>query len=392
MHASTLCCSAAGARAALLALALLGAPTVALAHKASDAYVQLSVTDVGLALRVDVALRDLDAVLDIDADGDARLSWGEVRAAWPAIEAYVTSHVGVEPCALGTAVRSLERRSDGVYAALAYAPSCTVASMPAIRYTLFADLDDTHRGIARVSMHGGPATVQMLDPRQASARKPIGAPEATPVDKVSAAAAATPVGFLREGVLHIVTGYDHVLFLLCLLSPAALRRTRERWLPHATLRAAAWPVLGIVTAFTLAHSITLALAALQWVALPASFIEPAIAVSIVLAALNNLWPIFRGRVVFVTFVFGLLHGFGFAGVLGELNLPAAQFAWALLQFNVGLEFGQVLIVCVAVALMFPVRHHRRYVPVVVHGGSVAAMLVGVVWFVERAADLNWLPL
>ena len=109
---------------------------------------------------------------------------------------------------------------------------------------------------------------------------------------------------------------------------------------------------GIVTAFTVAHSITLALAALKLVSLPSWFIEPAIAVTIVLAAIDNVWPVFPVRRVVVTFVFGLIHGFGFASVLAELNLPTADFAWALLQFNLGLEAGQLMVVVAATAVLF----------------------------------------
>jgi hypothetical protein len=395
--------------ACLLACVLLFASAGAWAHKASDAYVQVDATDAGLTLRVDVALRDLDAVLDLDADGNGQLTWGEVRAAWPAIESYVAAHVQVDGCALGAPARSLERRADGVYAALAYASPCVPSGEPVIRYSVFADVDPTHRGIARLQVRGQPAVVRVLDPRQPAAVGSGGVVSIGAAGRVSAVgdgavvgsssagpAAATATeeasaGFLREGVRHIVTGYDHVLFLMCLLFPAVMRRTGASWHPVKTWRAAVLPVLGIVTAFTVAHSITLALAALKWVALPSSFIEPAIAVTIMLAAFNNIWPIFGGRVLLVTFAFGLLHGFGFASVLSELNLPTVQFAGALLQFNVGLEMGQVLIVMGAMSLMFLARNSLKYVPLVIRGGSAAAMVVALLWFVERTADLKLLP-
>ena len=151
-------------------------------------------------------------------------------------------------------------------------------------------------------------------------------------------------------------------------------------------------VLGIVTAFTLAHSITLVLAALKLASLPPSFIEPAIAATIVLAAFDNVRPIFKGPRALVTFAFGLIHGFGFAGVLAELNLPAADFAWALLRFNLGLEIGQVAIVAVVTTLLFLLRGRARYPAWVIRGGSLAAMLIGLVWLIERTADVSLLPL
>lgn len=401
MHALTHCFDRQGrlrtlVRAAVVALACLLPAAIALAHKASDAYLQISGADSGLAVRLDVALRDLNAVVDIDADGNGQLSWGEVRSAWPAIVAYARANLQLEACPLAAPpAEALERRSDGVYAALNFTSTCAASAEPIIRYTAFADVDPTHRGIARVTLPGQETRVRVLDPRQpavlaAQAAADAGAP--TSAAPIASPAAQAPAGFLSEGVHHIVTGYDHVLFLLCLLFPAVMRRTARGWQPMPTLREAVWPVIGIVTAFTLAHSITLALAALKWVSLPSWFIEPAIAVTIILAALNNIWPIFRGRMVLVTFAFGLLHGFGFAGVLGELDLPTAQFAWALLQFNVGLELGQVAIVLVAISLMFLARNSQRYVPLVIRGGSAAAMMIALLWLIERTADVSLLPL
>ena len=203
---------------------------------------------------------------------------------------------------------------------------------------------------------------------------------------------ATGWGFLREGIRHILTGYDHVLFLLCLLLPSVMRRTLEGWRPVEKLSQAVLPVVGIVSAFTVAHSITLALAATKVVSLSPSFIEPAIAVTIILAALDNVWPIFPVRRVVVTFFFGLIHGFGFAGVLAELNLPTADFAWALLEFNVGLELGQLPIVVSVTAVLFLLRQRPRYPLWVIRGGSYAAIVVGVLWLIERTANVSIIPM
>ena len=396
---------------AMLLIAVLGQAS---AHKSSDAYLQLARTSSGISLRVDVALRDLDVALDLDANADGRLTWGEIRSAWPAIDAYVRSRVQLAGCDLQPASPLLESRIDGVYAALVLTATCDMPAQPVIRYTLLSDVDPTHRGIARIDVAGQPPMLRVLDPARpalldaASARPPSAAsagspvaaavpvPQAQPAVMASSVAATEPAseahGFLREGIHHIVTGYDHVLFLLCLLLPSVMRRTPEGWRPVARLSQAALPVAGIVTAFTVAHSITLALAAMKWVSLPPSFIEPAIAVTIILAALDNLRPIFHGRRVIVTFLFGLIHGFGFAGVLAELHLPTAQFAWALLQFNLGLELGQLMIVGFAASLLFALRQGRHYPAWAIRGGSMAAIAIGVLWFVERTANVSLMRL
>ncbi|MDQ6679380.1 MAG: HupE/UreJ family protein, partial [Pseudomonadota bacterium] len=164
----------------------------------------------------------------------------------------------------------------------------------------------------------------------------------------------------------------------------------QGWRPVDKLSQAVWPIVGIVSAFTVAHSITLGLAATKVVSLAPAFIEPAIAVTIILAALDNVWPVFPVRRVVVTFFFGLIHGFGFAGVLSELNLPTARFAWALLQFNVGLELGQLMIVVAVTTVLFLARRWHEYSAWIIRGGSYAAILVGVLWLIERTANVSLL--
>jgi hypothetical protein len=301
------------------------------------------------------------------------LTWGEVKAAWPRIEAYALPRLAIAGCPLRLTGTALERRNDGAYAVMLLAGDCTLAATPKIDYTLLREVDPTHRGIAKIQRPGQAVTLTMLDP--------------TATATAASHAEPPPGGFVEEGVLHILTGYDHVLFLLCLLLPSVMRRAPEGWRPVEKLTQAVWPVIGIVSAFTVAHSITLALAAMKWVSLPSALIEPAIAVTIILAALDNVWPIFPVRRVVVTFCFGLIHGFGFAGVLAELNLPTGAFAWALLQFNLGLELGQLAIVVGATALLFGLRQWPRYRPLVIRGGSVAAMLIGVLWLIERTANV-----
>lgn len=353
------------------------------AHQGSEGYVQLRQTTEGARLQVDAALRDLDLPLKVDADGNGQLTAGEINLAWPAIDTYVKSHVQVLGCELSAKAQTVITRDDTAYASLVYDVRCAQAATrltaPAIRYSLFKDIDANHRATASIEW-AGVVTAQVLNPQDAAAVE-------TPNQ-----AFAEPWTFVLEGIHHIVTGYDHVLFLLCLLFPSVMRRTDKGWVPVEQLSQALWPVLGIVSAFTLAHSITLTLAALQWVSLPASLIEPLIAVTIAIAALDNLLPVLGRRRLLMTFLFGLIHGFGFAGVLEELQLPTSAFIGALLQFNLGLELGQVTIVAVVAGLLFLVRERAAYVPWVMRGGSMAAITVAVAWFIERTAEVSLLPL
>jgi hypothetical protein len=382
------------ARWAILLWAGVSCALPAQAHKASDAYLQVTAAPAGLTVRLDVALRDLDAALDLDLDADGKLTWGEVKAAWPQIEHYTLQRLAIEGCPLQSLKRSLERRNDGAYAALFLASDCRLSAQPRIAYTLLHEVDPTHRGIARIRIGDSAFVLRVLDPNHPDAVAPAArGPVSAAASAGTPRPAATPLGlgFLHEGILHILTGYDHVLFLLCLLLPAVMRRTPTGWTPVTRLPDAVLPIFGIVTSFTLAHSITLALAALKIVSLPSSFIEPAIAVTIVLAAVDNLWPIFHGHRAIVTFLFGLIHGFGFASVLAELNLPTGQFAWVLFQFNVGIEIGQLLIVAAAVGVLYVARRQTRYPQWVIGGGSCAAIMVAAAWFVERTANVALLP-
>jgi hypothetical protein len=397
------------ARRALVGLALVLATGLAGAHKASDSYLQITAAAGRLDVRWDIALRDLDVALDLDSDADGKLTWGEVRAAWPRIEAYALRRLAIEGCPLAAIGRGLERRNDGAYAVLMLRSGCALAETPRISYGLFADVDPTHRGIAKVQRAGKEVALSVLEPsavmglaasasRASSASEPVGGvttptqPAAPSADASSRTTSANGRWeFLLEGVRHILTGYDHVLFLLCLLLPSVLRRVPSGWQPVDRLGQAVWPVVGIVSAFTVAHSITLGLAALKLVSLTPAFIEPAIAATIVLAALDNVLPIFPVRRVVVTFFFGLIHGFGFAGVLAELNLPRADFAWALLQFNLGLEVGQLVIVAVATSVLFALRRCRGYPRFIIGAGSVVAIAIGLLWLIERIGNVSILP-
>ena len=428
-----------GRHAACLGLAaLLLAAAPAQAHKSSDAYLFFDQQATATTLRWDIALRDLDVVLDLDADGNRELTWGEVRQAWPRIDALALAALVAPGCAFSITGHALEQRQDGAYAVLQLRAPCQLAPGAPLRYGLFADVDPTHRGIVRHTVAGAAPQVRMLVPAaitpaqraetglalapppgptatgmaDAGSAPPTGLAVAMPAEPTATPSAATAQGiagsgaashpatdahapsFLGEGVHHIVTGYDHLLFLLCLLLPAVLVRRPgppAHWQAVATWREALLPVAKTVTLFTLAHSVTLALAALGWVRLASSFVEPAIAATIMLAAADNLRPLLLRWRGWVTFGFGLIHGFGFAGVLGELDLPAAQFGWALFQFNLGLEAGQLLLVLAVVPLLFALRQRAAYVPVVLRAGSGLALVLAAVWLVERSTDWRLLP-
>lgn len=199
------------------------------------------------------------------------------------------------------------------------------------------------------------------------------------------------VVFTWEGVFHIWIGIDHILFLIALLLPSVLRFQDNKWIPVSNFHDAFINVLKIVTAFTIAHSITLSLAALHILSLPSRFVESVIAVSVVLAALNNLYPLVSKRAWMVAFGFGLIHGFGFANVLADLALSTNTLAIALLSFNVGVEMGQLAIVAVVFPVIFFLRDHRIYQPLKLRAGSTVIAAIALGWMVDRIFGLEMMP-
>lgn len=372
----------------MLAVVLVAWPRAAHAHKASDAYLLIDRDGPTLTVRWDIALRDLDAALDLDANRDQRLQWGEVRNRLPEITAYAAARLTLQngQCTLQTREpEGIDDRVDGAYLALRFTATCTATDALTVDYRLLGDVDPTHRGLLRLGAAGGQdLSVRSLDPN--------GGPVTVRWPDSADAGAGGGHGFFADGLHHILIGYDHLLFLLCLLLPAVMRRSAAGWTPVGRWRDAVWPIVSWVTLFTLAHSLTLALAALKIVSLSPRIVEPAIAATILLAALDNLRPLLGTRRRFFSFGFGLIHGFGFAGALAELDLPTRAFASALLQFNLGVEAGQLLVVGIAMLALLALRRWRGYVPVVLRGGSVLAAMLALVWLVERVFDLSLLPM
>ena len=358
-----------------LVLALLLAATAANvhAHKPSDSYLTLRRTGANLAAEWHLALRDLEDAVGLDANDDGAITWDEVRARQPAVTAYALSRLHLslngQVVPLHMTDFLVDNHSDGAYAVLRLVsdhldPSGTVE----LSYHALFDIDPLHRGLVRLE-YPGATRLLVFGPDACTQSFAWAAP----------ASGAAFLTFAKEGVWHIWGGYDHILFLLALLLPGVLRRGQAGWEPVGALRPALANVLQIVTAFTVAHSITLSLAALGLVHLPSRLVESAIAASVVLAAFNNLVPFFAERAWLVAFSFGLVHGFGFANALRDLGLRHGELAATLFGFNVGVEAGQLAIVALFVPLAFAVRDRTLYRRVLLPVGSAAIMTVAATW-------------
>jgi hypothetical protein len=357
----------------------LAAP--AWAHKASDSYLALDVKGAQVSGQWDIALRDIDFAMGLDTDGNGEITWGELRTRHADLAAWAFSALALERggvCQLQVTQHQVDDHTDGAYAVLKFAGTCPAsAGDVTLNYRLLFDLDALHRGLLRLDLEGLTRSA-VFSPDTARQSFSPGAPSRL----------AQFGQFFVQGVWHIWIGFDHILFLLSLLLPVVLVRAAGHWRGVDRFGDALREVLWVVTSFTAAHSITLSLAALGLVTLPSRLVESAIAISVVLAALNNLRPMVSDRRWMVAFGFGLIHGFGFASVLTELGLPQEALVLSLVGFNVGVETGQLAIVAVFLPLIYVLRNTRFYRQGLFVGGSVITMAIALVWLTERLLDIK----
>ena len=219
-------------------------------------------------------------------------------------------------------------------------------------------LGNKHHVVAVITWPGGSRSVNFsADEREAR----------IPFESTSQLKPQHASEFFFLGIEHIATGYDHLLFLLALVLCGG------HWLS----------LLKIITAFTVAHSLTLGAAALSFITPPAAMVEAVIALSIAYVAFENLFPrIAISRRWTVSFVFGLVHGFGFSSVLAEIGLPRDSLLWSLFSFNLGVEAGQLLALLVAVPLL-TYLHKTRWQTIVVRRVSEIVLVIGLLLFIER---------
>jgi hypothetical protein len=363
---------------------LFAAP--AWAHKPSDSYLALALSDTHIEGQWDIALRDLNDAIGLDDDGNGEITWGEVRRKHDEISTYALSRLTLSTetrtCQTTVLEQLIDDHTDGAYSILRFRADCDgVARRLLADYRLLFDIDAQHKGLLRLTQDGQTRTAIFSQDRPTH--------EFFGTDRLLWPQSHQ---FIHEGIWHIWLGFDHVLFLLALLLPAVLIRTNGNWHAADKFSGVCWNVVSIVTAFTVAHSLTLSLAALDVVRLPSRLVESTIAASVVLAGLGNLYPMMTSRRWMVAFAFGLIHGFGFAAVLTDLGLPQDSLMLSLVSFNIGVELGQLAIVAAFLPLAYLLRRSWSYPRLVLTGGSLAVIAIALVWFTERAFDLQLFPL
>lgn len=355
-----------------LLLAVLFCPLLALAHQTGNSYLSIENRLDGLVVQIAFPIRDLGPLLQDPSIGSTPSREQLMQLQVPlagAIAESLTIEVDGSTLPLRFEAQQVALRNDGLYVSQRHVTPALPPTANAIlvRYGFFNDSERIARAFVQL-VSGDYERSYVLDPRHAAQRLPLR-------DESLAESLWT---YAREGTLHIWSGPDHLLFLLCLLLPGLS-------LASTGMRAPAMHALKVVTAFTMAHSITLAAAALNWIVLPEKPVEVAIAASIVIAALLVLrgcsaryqWQLALG--------FGLIHGLGFANGLRELGLSTEHVVGSLLAFNAGVEFGQMAVVLAAALLLWPFYSSALARARIQRWGAFVNLALASVWLVERLA-------
>ncbi len=369
-----------GVLALVCAVLALAAPAAS-AHSTSSSFLSIDVPrpDAAPQLRWDIAIIDLQWTIDFDVDQNGAITWDEVRGRRDSIARLALRSLELKRggvlCALSLTDLALAVRQEDPHAALIIAASCPATGPLAVRSSLFFAEDDSQRVLLSVQRGVAPDLQRndtVLSPSSPSWTEP---------QRPSAWREFSR--FIAQGALHVWIGYDHLAVLALLLLPAVLAPAARGWTAAPGGRAVLVDVLKIVTAFTVAHSITLGMAATGTVRLPSRPIEIAIAGSIVVAGLMNLNPAWARARLAIAALFGLVHGFGFANALAEIGAEGVRLLPMLGGFNIGVELAQLSVVAVLLPLLFWLSRSGTYAARVMPGLSLLIGATGVVWFVQR---------
>ena len=368
------------------------------AHADDQSYLYLDVSDLELAGRVEFPLSDVETVFGIDftneASDDDTLALIDERLG--ELQAYADEHLSISSADGTELAVAFEGRSllstdkfdqDNNYVWLPFELSGYDTPAPrefVITFDPFFDEVDGRDALIVIEndVEGG------IYNNEADFLVAFDADSRTQeVDLGDASALKNLTASIELGVDHIKTGPDHVLFVLVLLIPSVLV-FRKSWHPTASFFSSLWRVLKIATMFTIAHSITFSLAGLGILPLPPSkFVEAIIAISIALAAIHSVRPVFPNKEWLIAFAFGLFHGMGFATLVEGLDVSRSTQLVSLLGRNIGIEIGQVAVIVACFPGLYFLRRTRFYMPFLKVSAAVMSF-IAIGWMIERLAEIE----
>ncbi len=374
-----------------LAYVFLSVP--ALAHQTGNSYLVLTESNGRLQIELDFIVRDLGNLLQPPTPSDAPApvpppaatpTPEQLQAMQPAITQVIQESLGVqlneEAQPLEFVSQSVVLRNDGLYVRQRFTSPSIAPEIKfvVVRYSFFNQNDKLGRAFFKLQL-GKEEISSVFDSSTQTQRFALGDTKRW-----------STIGlFTHEGAWHIWGGPDHLLFLLTLLLPGLMllhRATGTTDTDNNGTKTAAWFALKVITAFTLAHSITLLASVLDVISLPSRWIESAIALSIMISAALNLQTRIQWSQWKLAFIFGLIHGMGFANGLRELGLSQTYFIETVLAFNVGVELGQIAaVVAVGIPIILLARQARTKQLVMTYG-SWGVLLISGIWLVQRLMD------
>jgi hypothetical protein len=384
--------------ARLLLLSLLLYWPAANAHQMSTAYLQLSQSPLHISafeqetaektplatFYGELQLRwfDLELVIGLDANTDGELSWAEVDSRSPEIKTFVRQHLSIlsanASCELNIENDiQTDMHFDEGYLVLYFSSSCPVINAQnkpnvlTIQYSAIFAQDADHKLLVNAELFEQ-KFAGVLDAQNQSYL----------IEPENNRSLSIVFTYIYQGISHIFMGTDHILFLCALLLTCVLHRENHQWQAKVKLKKILKDTGWIITAFTVAHSLTLTATAMDIIVPSSRWVEFGIALSVLLTALNNIWPLVL-RLGWITFAFGLLHGMGFAGVLGELGIDKDQKLLSVIAFNLGVEFGQLMILAALLPVLLYVGKRRWYQTYGVQASSAVIAIIALQWCLER---------
>ena len=360
-------------RFALFISLLAGSCLHLYAHDPGLSSAKLTVSNKTIVLSFSYSLKDINHLIDIDVNRDGHFSSSELDLVKNEISGLIENNVQLHA---GNKLLPAQQNSihfepnDSLNAQLIF--NHQTQSALNLSLSLIKDLPRGHRQYISIN-NEGKQFQKILNKNSASIL----------LSKEQNTSTSVLKDYFIDGIIHIWQGLDHLIFLLTLLLPAVLIFKNHLWFGADNISAVFTDTVKIITAFTVAHSITLSLAVFKLVSLPSKWVEIVIAISVIIAAVNNLKPfIFKSRWI-VAFVFGLIHGFGFATVLLELGLSSKQTLLSLLGFNLGVEAGQLIIVLILLPVAYIMRATALYQTWIFKGGSLASIFIASFWTIQR---------
>lgn len=368
---------------AFLTIAILTNASMLWAHELSTTFVSAEIRSAGdrrgeLHGQLKLDILDLKEVVNLDINSDGALTWGEIQKNRESIETYVYDgmrfSIGLEQCQLSLSQAfELQIISSVSYLIIPFSSPCEGAGLLNIEYSMLFDAASNHKAIINLVVDSE-EHVFIADAQNKRYSIDI---------EVNASSKMATLGaFIYQGIFHILIGIDHILFLFTLLLTICLYREKGEWHGIQSTKTIVKKTFWLITSFTIAHSITLSGTALGILPTMGSWIEVVIAASILFNVVNNIFPFLR-KLSVITFVFGLIHGMGFAGALSELGFSEKHQLLTVLGFNLGVEIGQLALLLVFLPVLLKLRNSKYYQWYGVQFLSMGIGVVAIYWILER---------